>query len=156
METKKLIEEIKVFEELDDLEKVVISGLLKVKEYKHEDVIYKEGEPGDILNIVVKGKVRIYKMTVEGDQLCLATLKQGEMFGIMSFLDGSKHDATIVADDETHLIILKKSDFDKLLWSQPIIVGKVLRSLAIHLASIVRNMNSQYMDLMHYMFRKSK
>ena len=38
-------------------------------------------------------------MTVEGDQYQIITLEKGNVFGIMSFLDESKHDATTIAED---------------------------------------------------------
>jgi hypothetical protein len=51
---------------------------------------------------------------------------------------------------------LQKSDFDHLTATKTLLAARILKSLAIHLAKIVRSMNTQYMDLMHYMFRKSK
>ena len=147
---------IRIFDELDGPEMDVIRTMLRSREYGPNEVIYKEGEEGDSLNIIEKGKVKINKMMAAGDQFCIATLKEGDIFGIMSFLDGSAHDATIVSDQQTRLTVLRKSDFDKLLASNPLVAGKVLRRLAVHLASIVRNMNSQYIDLMHLMFRKSR
>ena len=150
------MERIHIFLDLDGSEMGIIQDLLQSRDYEPNEIIYREGEKGDSLNIIEKGKVKINKMMVEGDQFCIATLKEGDIFGIMSFLDGSAHDATIISDQQTQLIVLSKSDFDILLQSNPLIVGKILRRLAIHLASIVRNMNSQYMDLMHLMFRKSK
>ena len=145
-----------IFRELDSSEMGIIHDLLQSRDYEPNEVIYKEGEKGDSLNIIGKGKVKINKMMVEGDQFCLSTLKEGDIFGIMSFLDGSAHDATIVSDQQTRLTVLRKADFDGLLMSNPLVAGKILRRLAIHLASIVRNMNSQYIDLMHLMFRKSR
>lgn len=145
-----------IFRELDGSEMGIIHDLLQSRDYEPNKIIYKEGEKGDSLNIIGKGKVKINKMMVEGDQFCIATLKEGDIFGIMSFLDGSAHDATIVSDQQTRLTVLQKADFDGLLMSNPLVAAKVLRRLAIHLASIVRNMNSQYIDLMHLMFRKSR
>ena len=147
---------IRIFDELDGPEMDIIRTMLRSSEYGPSEIIYKEGEEGDSLNIIEKGKVKINKMMAAGDQFCIATLKEGDIFGIMSFLDGSAHDATIVSDQQTRLTVLRKSDFDKLLASNPLVAGKVLRRLAVHLASIVRNMNSQYIDLMHLMFRKSR
>lgn len=151
-----MTERIHIFQELDGSEMSVVKGLLQSKDYGPNELIYKEGEKGNSLNIIEKGKVKINKMMVEGDQFCIATLKEGDIFGIMSFLDGSAHDATIVSDQQTRLTVLRKPDFDGLLMSNPLVAGKVLRRLAIHLAAIVRNMNSQYIDLMHLMFRKSR
>jgi CRP-like cAMP-binding protein len=150
------IEKISIFSELNSQEIDILKGLLDLREYAPNEVIYTEGEEGDSLNIIIEGKVRINKRMVEGDQFCISTLKEGDVFGIMSFLDGSRHDATIVADQKTSLLVLRRTDFDGLYSSNPIIAAKILKRLAIHLASIVRNMNTQYMDLMHLMFRRSK
>ncbi|MCL4474701.1 MAG: cyclic nucleotide-binding domain-containing protein [Nitrospirae bacterium] len=150
------MERIHIFRDIDGSEMGVIQDLLQSRDYEPNEIIYREGEKGDSLNIIEKGKVKINKMMVEGDQFCIATLKEGDIFGIMSFLDGSAHDATIVSDQQTRLTVLRKPDFDGLLMSNPLVAGKVLRRLAIHLAAIVRNMNSQYIDLMHLMFRKSR
>jgi len=149
-------EKTHIFQELDGSEMSIVKGLLQARNYGPNEMIYREGEKGDSLSIIDKGKVRINKMMVEGDQFCIATLKEGDIFGIMSFLDGSAHDATIISDQQTRLTVLSRGDFDDLLGTNPLIAGKILRRLAVHLASIVRNMNSQYIDLMHLMFRKKK
>jgi CRP-like cAMP-binding protein len=151
-----LKEKIHVFRELDVAEMSLVERLLETRDYGPNETIYKEGEEGGSLNIIMKGKVKINKRMVEGGQFCIAILKEGDMFGIMSFLDGSSHDATIVSDQKTRLIVLKKPDFDGLALSNPAAANKILRRLAIHLASIVRNMNSQYIDLTHLMFRKGR
>jgi CRP-like cAMP-binding protein len=155
-EIRRLIEGIKVFDGLAETEKDSLSDLFRMGSFPKEEVIYREGEPGDSLDIIIEGKVRICKTTAEGDEFCLSTVRKGELFGIMSFLDGSRHSATIIADDDTRLLVLKKEDFDRYLETNPVICGKVLKGIATHLATIVRSMNSQYMDLMHLMFRKSK
>lgn len=150
------VESISIFSDLTDEEIRVLKDFLDLREYAPNEVIYTEGEKGDSLNIIIEGKVRINKRMVEGDQFCISTLKEGDVFGIMSFLDGSKHDATIVSDQKTVLMVLEREDFNNFYSSSPLIAAKVLKRLAMHLASIVRNMNTQYMDLMHLMFRRSK
>ncbi|HTZ16944.1 MAG TPA: cyclic nucleotide-binding domain-containing protein [Dissulfurispiraceae bacterium] len=151
-----MIDRVGLFSEFDENDKNLIAGLLHEKEFPSGSVVYREGEPGDLLNFVMKGKLNVCKTTTEGEQYCMVSLTEGEIFGIMSFLDGSRHDATIIADSDTQLLTLRKADFDNLLASDTLLAAKVLKGLAMHLARIVRNMNSQYMDLMHYMFRKSK
>ncbi len=151
-----LKEKIHVFRDLEVSEIALVEGMLESRDYGPNETIYNEGEEGGSLNIIMKGKVKISKMMVEGGQFCIAILKEGDMFGIMSFLDGSSHDATIVSEQKTRLIVLKKADFEGLAASNPAVANKILRRLAIHLAAIVRNMNSQYIDLTHLMFRKGK
>jgi CRP-like cAMP-binding protein len=151
-----MIEGIKLFKGIPEQDGEMIRGLLQEREIKTGEVVYNEGDPGDVLSFVMKGKVKVCRTTPEGEQFCIISLTEGEMFGIMSFLDGSFHDATIVADTDTRLLMLQKKDFDNILATKPLLAAHILKNLASHLAIIVRNMNSQYMDLMHYMFRKSK
>jgi len=150
-----MIESIKLFRQIDEEGKKAIEALLQSKEFRTGQVIYNEGDPGGSLNFVVKGKVRVCKITKEGKPFCIASLGEGDIFGVMSFLDGSRHDATIQADALTILVTLSREDFDSLLSTNTLLAATVLKNLAMHLASIVRTMNVQYMDLMQYMFQKS-
>ena len=155
MENKEL-REIYFFSDLDDSGIQALMGSIQTKEYEAGDIIFREGSISSELYIVVSGKVRVDRITVEGDQFPVATLKKGQEFGIMSFLDGKKHNATTIAEEETQLLVLERSEFDKLAETHPVIVLKILRNIAIDLAALVRNMNSQHTDLMHMMFGKSK
>lgn len=153
---RKLIDGIHLFEDLDASEKDELMPLLEFRDYHAGQEVYHEGEKGDNLNMIITGKIRINKMTVEGEPFTIATLKAGDVFGIMSFLDGSRHDASITADKASTIVVLKKADFDGLMKSKPNAAAKILKGLAVHLSGIVRKMNSQYMDLMHLMCRTSK
>ncbi|MCX5717703.1 MAG: cyclic nucleotide-binding domain-containing protein [Nitrospirae bacterium] len=155
MENKEL-REIYFFSDLDDSEIEMLKGSVQVKEYEAGDIIFKEGSSGSELYIVVSGKVGVNKMTGEGDQYRIITLEKGGIFGIMSFLDEIKHDATIIAEQKSRVIQIGKSAFDNIVHSNLPMAFKILRRLAMHLTGIVRKTNREYMDLMHMMFRKSK
>jgi CRP-like cAMP-binding protein len=150
------IKEIHVFNELDDPEIEIVKKLLQIKECEAGTSVFDEGAAGYKLNIIASGKARVNKMTVEGDPFTITTLSDGDVFGIMTFLDGSRHDATVIAEQKTKLIQIEKSDFEGLLQSNPLIAYKILKRLAMHLTGIIRKMNREYMDLMHLMFRRSK
>lgn len=145
-----------LFNDLDDAEMSVVSDVLLPKLYGPGEVIYREGGHGGSLNIIGKGKVRIQKMSDSGGQFCIATLKEGDVFGFMSFIDGGEHNATIISDQQTELIVLRRPDFDRLAVDHPLIASKILQRVAAHLASIVRGMNSQYLDVMHLMFGRAR
>ena len=155
MENKE-IREISFFKDLDDSGMQALMGSIQTKEYKAGDIIFREGSISSDLYIGLSGKVGVNKMTAEGDQFPFATLKKGQGFGIMSFLDGRKHDATTVAEEDTRLLVLERSEFDRLVQAHPAIALKIFWNIAIDLAALVREMNSQHMDLMHMMFRQSK
>ena len=103
MENKE-IREIYFFNDMDDSEIEALRGSIQMKEYEAGDIIFREGSSSSELYIVVSGKVGVNKMTAEGDQYKIITLEKGKVFGIMSFLDESNHDATIIAEDRKSIV----------------------------------------------------
>ncbi|QWR77617.1 Crp/Fnr family transcriptional regulator [Candidatus Magnetomonas plexicatena] len=154
MEFKDVFEKFDIFNGLDETEKKHIAGLLKRMSFKEDEEIYKEDEDGGTLYFLTNGKVRICKMSTEGDILPYALVKSGEMFGLMSFVDGSKHSAIALADKDCEAVKLERRDVEELMEQDPKMAAKVYKVIAIHLAEIIRSMNNQYMDLTSYMFRK--
>ncbi len=156
MEMMEILKRSRFFSSLNEGEIKRILPLFNERRYSAQEVIYREGESGDTLNLIVEGRVNVARVTAEGEYFSLSSIKDGEVFGIMSFFDGSPHSATIIAQEDVRLLVLRRDDFERLLGSEPVIYAKIVKNLAMYLASILRDMNSQYMDLMHMMFRKSK
>lgn len=77
-------------------------------EYKKNDLIFKEGDPGDAMYIIRSGGVSVY--TSAGEKP-VAELKRGDFFGEMALLSNSPRNATITANLTTTLFKLKKKDF---------------------------------------------
>ncbi len=73
---------------------------LKSKIFQKGDVIFSEGESGDVAYIVQSGCVGIFK-TVEGERIRLNLLTGGELFGEMAIIDGSRRMAEAVALDRS-------------------------------------------------------
>ncbi|MBF0456376.1 MAG: cyclic nucleotide-binding domain-containing protein [Nitrospirae bacterium] len=143
-----------IFDGLDEADKELLSTLFERKNYGINDVIYNEGEKGGTLYFLLKGKVRICRINHEGDILPYASVKQGESFGLMSFIDGTDHTAMTVADKDIEVVKMEKSDFDKLFNANPALTAKVYRNIGVQLCEIIRDMNKQYMDLTSYMFKR--
>ncbi|MEO5360888.1 MAG: cyclic nucleotide-binding domain-containing protein [Nitrospirota bacterium] len=151
---KEVFGQFGIFEGLDDAEKTLLSGLFERKTYEINDVIYREGEKGGTLYFLLKGKVRICRLTQDGDILPYASVKQGESFGLMSFIDGTDHTAMTIADKDIEVIKMEKGDFDKLFITNPALTAKVYRNIGVQLCEIIRDMNKQHMDLTSYMFKR--
>lgn len=74
------------------------------KQYVAEgETLFEEGEKGDAAYIVNSGKIGIYKY-VEGQEVELAVLNPGELFGEMAIVDGSARMAHAVAIEESVVI----------------------------------------------------
>lgn len=84
-----------------------------VSEETYEDgrIIFKEGSSGDWVYVVLSGSVEISK-TAGGKKTVIAVLKEGEVFGELSFIGGIKRSATVKAIGETTVGIIDRDSLD--------------------------------------------
>jgi CRP-like cAMP-binding protein len=79
-----------------------------------DEIVFRAGEEGDCLYIVVSGKVEV----IEGggpDCHSLAELGPGQAFGEMALLSGEPRTATIRAAGPTELLAIRREDFLRLM-----------------------------------------
>jgi len=98
---------------------------MKRREIEAGTVIVKEGEEGDSLFIIKKGKVRVVTK-VSSKEIVLATLGERDFFGEVSFLTGRPRTADIIADEDSELMELTRDDLNAVIKSHPKVEG-VLR-----------------------------
>lgn len=107
------------------------------KEYPAGEIIFREGDPGKALFIVLDGKVSIAH-AIESSEKPLAVLGPGAYFGELALIDDQPRFAGARADGDSHLLILYKSHFDDLIEGQKAIAIKVMENLLKTLAGYVR------------------
>jgi CRP-like cAMP-binding protein len=73
-------------------------------------VVFREGDPGDALFVVVTGLVRILVATKSGEIL-LNTLGPGDIFGEIAVLDGRGRTATVTTRRGTELVKIGRQEF---------------------------------------------
>lgn len=152
----KLLSDIHFFAELNDEDLSIVAKVLKEKDFKTGTTVFKEGEDGQSLYIIKKGEVKACKATPEGDLLTLTLHKDGDIFGEMSFLDGRPRSATIVAIAETKVYVLEKGDFENLVDNHPRLIYKMLKNIVFNIHSIVRGMNTRYLEMINYMWGRKR
>ncbi|MBI4179052.1 cyclic nucleotide-binding domain-containing protein [bacterium] len=134
-------EQLEAFEILRGLtakEREVLVPLLKLETYPTGRVIFREGDPGNKLYLVLRGVVQIEKGVDEANYTRLARLGQGEMLGEISILDKSPRTATATAYLDTELLVLLRSQLDTLTTDQPAIGAKLFLGMAQSLARRLR------------------
>jgi len=105
-------------------------------------VIFREGDDGDSMYLVLRGKVAIGKTTQNGEVQLLDHVREGEYFGEMSLIDSEPRSAHAVAENECELRILRRDDLKRLSAISPQILLNLLKGVSDKL----RGMNQQYID----------
>lgn len=135
-----------LFRNLDETERAQILIIGQVRTYKEGTVIFKEGDPGDGLFIVVKGSVRISKQSATGEE-ALAILEPHAYFGEMALIDYSPRAADALANEPTELFFIPLRELRGLIETHHHLALKILYSLCEVLAKRLRETNERYMNI---------
>ncbi len=107
-------------------------GTGEVREYDDGDVVFREGEAGEHLFVVMHGGIRI--RTGAGPVVAvLAEFGPGEMFGEQALIDTRMHSATATAIGPTQLAVYDRDTFLASLREDPEFALRVIGSLASRL-----------------------
>lgn len=118
--------------------------LLRV--YPKDTMIFSECQRGAEMYIIQDGKVKITKV-VKGEEVTLAVLKKGDMFGEMALLENKPRSASAVADEECRLMTVNRQNFDQMVATQAQLIARLTTMLAERLWSMCRQLaNAQFSD----------
>jgi CRP-like cAMP-binding protein len=92
--------------------------------YPKNTMIFSESEPGTELYIIQKGVVKITKI-VEDNEVLLAMLKPGDIFGEMALLENKPRSASAIANEDCTLMAVNKENFERMVQTQPQLVTKL-------------------------------
>ena len=136
----------KLLGELDDAELSVVAKKISVEPYPKGAVIFREGEPTRGICLVNKGKVEISKTTADGWKQTLAVLTELQFFGELSLIEGKKHHSTnATALEATELYRIMTEDFKQFEQSEPLMMYKIMRTIARMASRNVHTMNEKLM-----------
>ncbi|MCL2441247.1 MAG: GGDEF domain-containing protein [Treponema sp.] len=127
-----------LFSELTEEEFTAISQVLKPIHAKKEDIIFKEGDSGDEMFILLSGNLSASGLQSDGNQRWLFNIYPGEFFGEMSIISHEPRSATITAAEDSVVMMLPSNDFYEIITHNSIIGIKILR--------IISHVQNQWLD----------
>lgn len=105
----------------------LLSAMAKNREYAAGEIVFREGEPGDVLIGVISGNVNITAASGDGQSLNLNRICAGEIIGEIAFLDGGPRTATGEAAEHTVCFAIPRAPFRKLLRERVELAEQLLR-----------------------------
>lgn len=129
-----LLANVPLFERLDEQERALLAAQLDDVSFDAGQLIFRRGDPGGSIFIVVSGEVEIFVEDTVGQRVVFETAKAGDFFGELSLLDGDPRSASAVALASTRTVRLDRDDLQLLFTRHPTaamdvlgVIGKRLR-----------------------------
>jgi CRP-like cAMP-binding protein len=101
-------------------------------------ILMRQGESGDSLYFVVSGRLRVFGLRDDGEQVGIGAVGPGETVGEMALLADEPRSATIEALADCELLRLSKAGFDRLISEHPKAMAVFTRIIVARLTSRIR------------------
>jgi len=108
---------------------------LELCEWPADAAVMQEGESEDYMGFVTEGKLAVKKQTDWGKHIIIAILDKGSMVGEGALIDNEPRSTTIVAMEQTRILILAARRMDELIINRPMLAIKLMKRI-LHIISV--------------------
>ncbi len=142
-----ILRAVPFFRELteQDLDQLVRLG--RIVAYPKDMVIFREGDKGEALYVVVQGTVRIVKQAPEAWDGTMAFVEPGGCFGEMALVDDFPRSATAIAEDDCAVLFFGRDELLDLFHDEPVIGRKILSAFCRNLSLRLRQASDRIVAL---------
>jgi len=109
------------------------------RNYPKNTMIFCESQAGHEMYIIQEGQVKISKV-VDGNEVVLAILQKGDLFGEMALLENKPRSASAIANEDCKLMVVNRQNFDNMVATQPQLIYRLTTTLADRLWSMQRQL----------------
>src|SRR5437763_13089986 len=105
-DTIALLRNVSIFKDLDESEIGEVAEVCKEEKFVSGEYIFREGESGNRLYLIVDGEVRISRDVPGSGEEALAVLKPGALFGEMAVFDRTERSTHAISNGGTTVLTI--------------------------------------------------
>ncbi|MBI3394845.1 MAG: cyclic nucleotide-binding domain-containing protein [Spirochaetia bacterium] len=120
---------VPVFDQVSDRNLKYIQSMCHLREYAENEYVFRAGDPGVGLFIILEGAVDI-TMQVGEKQETYASVKEGDFFGELALLVDMPRTASAVATQPTNVICFSRIDMLSVISRKPRVGNALLLNMA--------------------------
>lgn len=142
-EIAKLLANVPLFRGLNEASLARIAEVSRIVSFGRNDFIFREGEIGDELYVVLDGEVRISREVAGMGEEALTILGRGEAFGEMSVMNDFPRSADAKAHTSAELLAVSRDAFEDLLFLDKDLAYEILWNFVRILSTRLRETNDK-------------
>jgi CRP/FNR family transcriptional regulator, cyclic AMP receptor protein len=132
-----------LFQTLSSAQLAEIAAIATARDLPGGAAVFKEGDAGAEMFVVVSGRVRISKMVKGVGEEALTILDAGAYFGEMAMIDDAPRSADALAHTPCALAVIRRDDLDQLMFVDKELAYVLLWTFVRTLTSRLREMNDK-------------
>jgi CRP-like cAMP-binding protein len=136
-----LLSKIDILADLSEPEVNQIVDAAPARTYRAGELLYTPHRPVEVLFLLKRGRIRVFRVSREGRALTTAIVSPGTMFGEMALLGQRMHGNYAEALDEAHTCVMDRADARRLLLSDPRIAARIVEILGRRLTEMEQRLS---------------
>ncbi|MFG2972446.1 Crp/Fnr family transcriptional regulator [Streptomyces sp. NPDC048331] len=133
--------EVDIFCDLSEPEMEAIAAAAPMKTYHAGEILYSPTQPSEVLFILKRGRVRVFRVSTDGRALTTAIISPGTIFGEMVLLGQHMYDNYAEALDDTVVCVMSRADVHKFLLSDARIAARITAILGRRLSDLEQRLS---------------
>jgi CRP/FNR family transcriptional regulator, dissimilatory nitrate respiration regulator len=113
---------------IEDLRK--ITSITKLKKFSKSQLLFSEGDLYTGFYILLKGAVKVFRLSSEGKESIFHLIKPLDSFGDIALFEGGYYVVNAQATSDSTLLFIPRKEFLSLLKKKPLLSLKMLESFA--------------------------
>ncbi len=131
-----------IFRDLSSQELEELDRVTAMSTCRRGTVFYTPGETGEVLFILKRGRVNLYRINPDGKKLITSSIDPGTMFGEMSLVGQGMYDTFAESAEDCTLCVMSRSDVEHLLLSKPRVALRFMELMANRLQDMEARMET--------------
>lgn len=121
---------VPIFNHLDTVQMEEIMKTVQTRSLKKGELIFRAGDTSDVLTIVNKGSLRVYRIAESGKEQLIRVLRPGEFIGELALFNETVQGNYAEAMQTTSVCQITRESLQTLLIKYPSISLKILQALS--------------------------
>lgn len=134
------LSKIEIFQDLSEEEVHQMDRQTTMTTCEPGRVFYAPEETGEVLFLLKKGRVQLYRLSPEGKKLVVAVLEPGAIFGEMSLVGQGMHNTFAEAIDECLICVMSRVDIERMIKTKPQVAVRFMEAMASRLQAAEEKM----------------
>ncbi|QOV33332.1 Crp/Fnr family transcriptional regulator [Streptomyces ferrugineus] len=133
--------EVDIFRDLSEPEMEAIAEAAPMKTYSAGEILHSPQQLNEVLFILKRGRVRIFRVSADGRALTCAIISPGTIFGEMALLGQRMYDNFAEALDDVTVCVMSRADVHRFLLSDARIAARITEIVGRRVADLEQRLS---------------
>lgn len=124
------LEMVDIFQDLSRADMQEMDRTTTMSTCKPGKIFYQPEDTSEVLFILKKGRVQLYRISPEGKKLVVSTIGAGTIFGEMAIMGQQMHNTFAEATEDCLLCVMSRHDVERLILSKPSVAIRIMDVMA--------------------------